>query len=81
MVWKASDAPVPLARALKVTVYLQRENFWIFIFLNKNKLPSKFLQTKKEFLKKSEYLPRNWDVSNFHWKLNFALIDSILLPV
>ena len=69
------------ARSLKVTVYLQRENFWIFIFLDKNKLPRKFLQTKTEFSKKSEYLPRNWDVSDLHRKLNFTLIDSILLPV
>ena len=68
-------------RFLKVTVYLQRENFWIFIFLDKNKLLSKFFQTKKEFLKKSEYLPRNWDVSDFHRRLNFTLIDSIFLPV
>ena len=68
-------------KLVKVTVYLQRENFWIFIFLDRNKLPSKFLQTKKEFSKKSEYSPRNWDVSDFHRKLNFTLIDSILLPV
>ena len=66
---------------VKVTVYLQREIFWIFIFSDKNKLPSRFLQTKKEFSKKSEYLPRNWEVSDFHRKLNFTLIDSILLPV
>ena len=69
------------AQLIKDTVYLQRENFWIFIFLDRNKLYSKILQTKKGFLKKSEYFPRNWDVSDFHRKLNFTLIDSILLPM
>ena len=61
-----------------------REKMFVFFFcffFDKNKLPSKFLQTKKEFSKKNEYLPRNWDVSDFHQKLNFTLIDSILLPV
>ena len=41
---------------LPCTFWLQRGNFWILIFLDKNKLPSKFLQTKKELSKKSEYL-------------------------
>ena len=53
-----------------------------FLFLDKNKLPSKFLQTRKKLCKKkSKYLPRNEDVSSFHLKFNFTLIDSILLPV
>ena len=34
---------------IKVTVYVQRENVWIFVFLDKNKPDSKLLQTKKEF--------------------------------
>ena len=57
------------------------KKFLDFHFLDKNKLSSKFLQTKKEFSKKSEYLPRNWDLSDFHRKINFPLIESILLPV
>ena len=67
----------------KVTVYAQRKNFWIsfFFFLHKNKLSSKDLQIKKEFQKKIEYLARNWDVSDFHRRLNFTLTDSILLPM
>ena len=30
----------------KVTMDVQRENFWIFNFLDENKLPSTFLQNR-----------------------------------
>ena len=39
-------------KTLKLTVDVQREDFWIFIFLHKNKFPSKFLQTNKNFRKR-----------------------------
>ena len=63
-------------------MHLQSENLWIFICLDRNKLYSKILQTKKkEFWKKSDNFPRNWDVSDFHRKLNFTFVDSIFLPM
>ena len=65
----------------KLPCTFREKIFGFSFFLVKNKLPSKFLQTKREFSKKSEYLPSNWDVSDFHQKLNFTLIDSILLLV
>ena len=68
-------------QGLKLPCTFREKIFGFSFFLDKNKLPSKFLRTKKEFSNKSEYLPRNWDVSDFHRKLNFTLIDSILLPV